>query len=217
MLGSVATLAACKTWIAGVPSEMRGDTPMRVTNWTDKPVCKFGLTPADKPVNHDADWLGKLGKLQPGETRVYNIKPGDYWMTLRACDDKFLGEEQLHVTRPLALAIGRAQERPMRGYLAHHANVHGSYGMYRAPVSSGAGGEESGGEAGGGDESGGEESGGGETAAAPSGPACKGNGVEVDSASECCSGYTEQHGTLHNGGHSFCCGPSSQDCHSTEN
>jgi hypothetical protein len=108
-----------------------------------------------------------------------------------------------------------AQRRPTPGYAMLNVRTVGNYGRYVAPayvapVNSGgqapAGEEEPAGEAP--PESSSE-------APAPSGPACKSNGAHVESSSECCSGYTEQHGTLHNGGESYCCGPSPNDCHST--
>ena len=210
----VLAVAACSSWIAGVPKPLRGNTPVRLTNWTDTPACKFALTPTGQPVNREEDWLGKLGKLKPGETRLYNMKPGDYTIVVRGCDDKYNVEQPIRVDRALAVAIGDPQERPMPGYALLRARAIGRYGRYVPPPAYSGGG-------GGGEPSGGGESGeappegGGETAAAPAGKSCKPNGAPADFDSECCSGYTEAHGTLHNGGNKFCCGPSFQDCHNT--
>jgi hypothetical protein len=218
LVGAAAVFGvACSSWVAGVPKEMRGHTPMRVTNWTDTPVCTFGLTPTNKPVNHNADWLGKLGKLQPGETREYNMKPGSYTMSLHACKNKFSAEQPIEINGAFVVSIGAPEQQPQDGYRLVLANTVGKYGAYVAPVYVQSGGGESGG---GGEASGGEQGGGEESGEAPAaqaqGPACKPNGTEVSSSSDCCSGYTEAHGMLHNGGHNFCCGPSLQDCHNTE-
>lgn len=200
-------IAACSSWIAGVPASMRGHMPMLVTNWTDRDVCTFGLTPADRPVDHDADWLGKLGRLAPGETRTYEIKPGDYTMSLHGCGGKFNAEQPIHIERATLVAIGDPQIATPDGYAMLRAHTVGTYGRYVRPVyvaPAAGGGEQPAATEGGGDEQpaeggggGGEEpasteSGGGQTEQPSSGntnsnPNCRPSGATCDQSYQCCS------------------------------
>nr|HEX4317143.1 hypothetical protein [Kofleriaceae bacterium] len=198
---AAAVIAACSSWIAGVPKAMQGDNSIVVVNWTDSDVCTFGMTPAGQPVDHDADWLGKLGRIHPGEVRVYSVKPGDYTMSMHGCGDKFGAEQPLHVERPTAIAIGQPQHAPPPGYAVVRAHTTGTYGRYVRPADvAPAGGGEQPAAAEGGDEQPAEGGGGDEPASTESTPAkpeepsggnrdpnCRPSGATCDQSYQCCS------------------------------
>jgi len=199
----IGVLSGCGVF-GHVPADSKGNTPLLVFNGVANQTCNFSLAPIGS-TNPPENWLPYFG-LPPGQWHDYDVKQGDYKLSLQGCAHDFWRGANIRISGPTVIAMYvhrmTAIDVP-RGYRLLRIGVLGIVRDYAPPVYAPSGRDSGGGEdeQPAGEQPANESTPESSSSAATSEPAsssssapaaaaprdCKPDGARVNNSHECCS------------------------------